>query len=242
MSSLGTRPKKPKAHWPPHNYLVKRAVTGADSWKSLAIFYGRTDPWDVIYFNFDTYNPDEVNWYLYHYVGCRVSKDGKNYSFIGDGTAPLYVYIPHGWWVPPPKKSAADLAKDAKARAIVLATLLPAPAADLRFTFGGLELRVGDIPSITNRILDGRTTVEYYADGTGLAYYDPRHNRLKVPYASPPDLERRGQIVHEAVHAVQDVRGVRSTTRQSEILSFMAQLLYYQRSGGTVLPTTNPAW
>src|SRR5262249_39125495 len=114
MSSLGTKPQKPKAHWPPHNYLVQRAVTGADNVKSLAIFYGGTGPGAISYFNFDPYDPDEVNGYLYHYVGCRVSKDGKNYSFIGDGTGPLYVYIPHGGWVPPPKKSAADLAKDSK--------------------------------------------------------------------------------------------------------------------------------
>ena len=38
---------------------------------------------DLCYFNFEkTRKPAEVNWYLYHKVGCRhVTRDGDNYMF-----------------------------------------------------------------------------------------------------------------------------------------------------------------
>jgi len=53
-----------------HNW---RSVAGADGWAS---------PWDLIAYNFNTRDPREVNWFLYHFVGCRHSNDGnKNLSF-----------------------------------------------------------------------------------------------------------------------------------------------------------------
>lgn len=37
---------------------------------------------DLCYYNFRTRDPQEINWYLYHRVGCRrVTRDGKNYMF-----------------------------------------------------------------------------------------------------------------------------------------------------------------
>lgn len=79
--SLGKAPTNPL---PPHYrpaggdaYQVK----DGDSWITVAQSLGM-DPWDLIQFNFQTRDPDEVNWYLHRNVGCtRISPDGFNYQF-----------------------------------------------------------------------------------------------------------------------------------------------------------------
>jgi hypothetical protein len=58
-------------------------VAGADGWSGGA--------WDLIAYNFGTRNPREVNWYLYHFVGCRVSVDGnKNLTFWNSQPGVIY--------------------------------------------------------------------------------------------------------------------------------------------------------
>ena len=49
---------------------------------------------ELIYFNFMTDNPDEVNWYLRRHVGCeKISPSGNNWMFSRRAT-PGYIYIP----------------------------------------------------------------------------------------------------------------------------------------------------
>jgi hypothetical protein len=69
-----------------------------ESFVTIAAKHHIEDPWDLIYFNFRTKNPREVNWYLKHYCGCtRQTADGHNYMFSSgdrrDGQ-PGYIYIP----------------------------------------------------------------------------------------------------------------------------------------------------
>ncbi|MBL8218311.1 MAG: hypothetical protein JNL62_03745, partial [Bryobacterales bacterium] len=72
------------AHWKApaggHRYRVG-TTKEKDNWWTVASKDGWADPWDFIDFNFKTRNPEEVNWYLYHFLGCRVVRDGKNFSF-----------------------------------------------------------------------------------------------------------------------------------------------------------------
>jgi hypothetical protein len=51
---------------------------------------------DLCYFNFKTRNPSEINWYLYHKVGCRMqTRNGKNYMFsIADRPGVVYLPLP----------------------------------------------------------------------------------------------------------------------------------------------------
>ncbi|MER8612611.1 hypothetical protein [Mesorhizobium sp. M0435] len=50
-----------------------------ESWAGVARKHG-LDPSRLI--NFETDNPDEVNWYLRHYVGCDVATDDRqNWMF-----------------------------------------------------------------------------------------------------------------------------------------------------------------
>lgn len=46
------------------------------NWSKIAAEDG-WGAWDLIYYNFGTRDPREVNWYLFHFVGCKHSADGR---------------------------------------------------------------------------------------------------------------------------------------------------------------------
>ena len=67
-------------------------VADGDSWKSLATKY-RIDAKNIVWINFRTSRPAEINWHLKNYVGCTKSNDGKNYSFSSNDK-PGVIWIP----------------------------------------------------------------------------------------------------------------------------------------------------
>jgi hypothetical protein len=77
-------------------YRVKDKVNGKpsqDSWESVAADFG-VDVEQLIFFNFLTTQPDEVNWYLHHHTGCnKVSPSGNNWMFSNSAN-PGIIYIP----------------------------------------------------------------------------------------------------------------------------------------------------
>ncbi len=67
-----------------HKFRVVTAKDGKswENWGTVATKDGWSDARDLIAYNFKTKDPKEVNWYLYHFVGCKTSNDGnKNLSF-----------------------------------------------------------------------------------------------------------------------------------------------------------------
>jgi hypothetical protein len=73
--------------------LTPHRVKDGESWKTLADRYGIPAE-TIILANFQTLKPEEVNWYLHHYVGCRKpTADGKNWMFSSSAT-PGIVQIP----------------------------------------------------------------------------------------------------------------------------------------------------
>lgn len=76
----------------PHDHLPY-GVPDQEDWESVARKF-QVDVKYLIYFNFMTDSPDEVNWYLRHYVGCvKVSPSGNNWMF-SNGANPGIIYIP----------------------------------------------------------------------------------------------------------------------------------------------------
>jgi hypothetical protein len=75
-------------------------VLDTDDWWKIAA-REHIDPWDLIIFNFATHVPEEVNWYLRELVGCRHTKDGRNYTFAGADKAKGKIYLPPAPVVPP---------------------------------------------------------------------------------------------------------------------------------------------
>jgi len=78
------------------NYGLKYRVRDKpeqDTWESVADRF-MVDVNELIYFNFLTTQPDEVNWYLRHYVGCnKVSPSGNNWMFSNSAN-PGFIFIP----------------------------------------------------------------------------------------------------------------------------------------------------
>jgi hypothetical protein len=68
-------------------------VKDKESWTSIALSLG-LNPSDLIYFNFRTRNPMEVNWYLKNRVGCKtLTKNKKNFMF-SSADKPGIIYLP----------------------------------------------------------------------------------------------------------------------------------------------------
>ncbi len=81
----------------PRNFIVENSVRhrvrDGESWDSLGERYGMP-PEDIVMANFKTLVPEEVNWYLHHYVGCkRPTRDGLNWMF-SSSAVPGIVQIP----------------------------------------------------------------------------------------------------------------------------------------------------
>jgi hypothetical protein len=77
----------------PEGSVETHRVSDGEDWASVAAQYNvKVD--DLIYFNFHTNVPEEVNWYLRRNTGCNVSNDdGLNWAFSSSAD-PGLIYIP----------------------------------------------------------------------------------------------------------------------------------------------------
>jgi hypothetical protein len=90
IEHMPTRPV-PRDHGSKNSRRHK--VCDGESWHSLSSRYGVAAK-QIIYLNFKTLNPAEINWYLRHHVGCnRRTRDGKNWMFSSTAN-PGIIYIP----------------------------------------------------------------------------------------------------------------------------------------------------
>ena len=81
------------ADYVPDGAVENHRVSDGEDWASVAQQYN-VNVKDLIYFNFHTNVPEEVNWYLRRNTGCNVSKDGgRNWAFSSSAD-PGIVYIP----------------------------------------------------------------------------------------------------------------------------------------------------
>jgi hypothetical protein len=90
----------PRNHKPAGGTPYK--VKTNDDWYSVAKANGIA-PLDLIYFNFHTRDPAEINYYLRMNVGCtKHTRDQKNWMFSSDAS-PGVIYLPPkaGWKRPP---------------------------------------------------------------------------------------------------------------------------------------------
>lgn len=102
MSANMKPPAGRNADWPPKGFTrdVHVGTSRDDNWWSIARAVGRDNPWDLIIYNFDTEDAQEVNYYLKEYVGCH-KLNGSNFSF--HGASPGRIYIPPTSWRPAAK-------------------------------------------------------------------------------------------------------------------------------------------
>jgi hypothetical protein len=78
----------------PDNSIPVRVKDG-DDWGKIAARY-HMDVRKLLIFNFNTTNPDQINYYLRANVGCNVATaDGKNWMFT-TSAKPGVIYVPDG--------------------------------------------------------------------------------------------------------------------------------------------------
>ncbi|QDU76125.1 hypothetical protein Pan97_31700 [Bremerella volcania] len=234
---MGVKLREPLVRpvWPPKGYAKRVEVTEDDDWWILSAVHGRTDPWDLIVFNFGTRNPDEVNWCLHHILGCRrKSKDGKNYDFGAPCTIRQYIYIPPAGWKPP---TTAD--DDAWER--VRSTINSATVKTLNLSLFAYKLSISghDFGKIGYLLNTKRITAKLDPTHLHAAEYLPGSDQIIIKLL-PSDPIDRSHIVHEAVHASFDYRhsfGVRSYQLDEECFAYVVQMLYLQKFYGGTWPS-----
>jgi hypothetical protein len=103
------------ADFVPEGAVETHRVSDGEDWASVAAQYNVTVD-DLIYFNFHTNVPEEVNWYLRRNVGCNVSNDGGlNWAFSSSAD-PGVIYIPPSKVSDTEPKDATSVATDTALR------------------------------------------------------------------------------------------------------------------------------
>jgi hypothetical protein len=87
-----------KAPWPPRpeNDTERReprpVAVGSDPKQNFWTIAAENglDPRELLFYNFQTRDMQEINWYLKEYVGCtRTTSDGFNYVLLGAASDPV---------------------------------------------------------------------------------------------------------------------------------------------------------
>jgi hypothetical protein len=225
----------PKGYYP---YFVK---TG-DNWENIATRDGRTFVWDLIRDNFKTDDPEEVNWYLQNFVGCTVSKDGKNYSFdstdavkMSDGTkrrGRIFTKIDLQATSPPPPDDHDQL------RQGMLAAISRYHGVifSLNFSMYGFDIWGSNYEVIRDYLKTRKVGCMFDSTlTTKTAEYDSHHDLFKFHTKTFSTLSQVGHLVHEMTHAVCDERCASHLTKhKSEAIAYVAQCLFMVKHGKTL--------
>ncbi len=229
------KPAPALAAWPPGGFRDAYRVgdkPGAN-WQTVAAGFGVPDVWDLIFFNFRTTDPREVNFYLHRYVGCWQSNDAKNFSFMG--AEPGVIFIPPwGWKRPNPDPT--------KARFL---GMLSAGVAHFPYiTYRNVHISRSHFETVGMAVRTGKIGIGYDPDlldreGAGAMYLDYANKFVfRDPFINTP--ENRGTVVHEATHAVLDMyKGNGLMVLDNEFLAYLAEAisddtLGYQMTGTDV--------
>lgn len=218
-------------------------VTSGDNFKNIAVRDGRTDVWDLIRDNFQTEDPEEVNWYLQNFVGCTVTKDGKNYSFsstdavkMSDGTKRRgRIFTKNDLRAVPPPTPPDDHDQLRKAMLDAIA-LHEGTIFDIGFSMCKFDLYGSNYRVIRDYLIERKVGVKF--DSTipeSQAEYDSYHDMFVFNKKSFGSLKQVGHLVHEMTHAVCDDRMASHLNKQkSEAIAYVAQCLYVVKKGWTL--------
>jgi hypothetical protein len=230
-----TTEPKPIPDFPPTYGAATPLIVGpTDNWWTLTRKIGRINPWELIQYNFQTTNPDEVNWCMRNILKCTLTtKDCLNYRFGGkeDGT-PIKIYVPGLDWTSPkplppggviPDRPAED-STDKLANTFVRFVLRDPRIGFINFGLTGYWIYSGLFDAVRERIEAGGIAV-YSKPSTGTAEYDSYINALFVPLEN--SITARALIIHECVHAGLDIlKAKKIRVVDDESLAYIAQSIY----------------
>lgn len=206
--------------WPPPAYRAKHRVRLGEDWQTIAHHHLMVDPLDLVFYNFRTTDPREINWYLRHYIGCWAAgpPDRKFFMFTNYDD-PGFVYIPPLGY-----------------------------KRDFRMPFHGrvvqqLEKAVPHYPTVALRNYSVgpetlRKVIEAMRIGRIYCFHEPnmkrsenaryiwRRNRLEIRRPYTESFQARRTIVHEATHAVVDYKSYDLWYWESELIAFTVAALW----------------
>jgi hypothetical protein len=111
----------------------------------------------------------------------------------------------------------------------------------INFTVCGISISYADLCGVAKAILNGGITV--YAKGNGSGGYDNVRDTLRVPADELISPAAKAVVVHEAVHAVNDLNGRSLIRIADETAGYVAHFLYLRafdpRFAGGALPASD---
>jgi hypothetical protein len=221
------RPAPALAAWPPMPFRDAYRVgekLGAN-WQTVAAGFGIPDVWDLIWFNFRTTDPREINFYLHRYVGCWQSNDAKNFSFMG--AEPGVIFIPpFGWKRPTPDPLMTRF----------LSMLSASVARFPYITYKNVHISRSHFVNIDLAVRSGKIGIGYDPDGLDHAdagaMYLSYSNKFIFRDPFVDTIDNRGIVVHEATHAVLDMyRGHGLQVLDNEFLAYLSAAIAMETLG-----------
>ena len=112
----------------------------------------------------------------------------------------------------------------------VLAALSDPVLRGFKFSIGQTTVGPDGFREVHGAIASGRIRVATGSDPR-IAFYNMRSNTIETPRRNPPlDVGERAQLIHECVHAINDLRFINEATLIEEAASYLAQLIFMARS------------
>ncbi|MEO7254013.1 MAG: peptidoglycan-binding domain-containing protein [Casimicrobium sp.] len=183
------------------------------------------------------------NFQLKYFPG--VTPDGK----VGKHTlSRLDDLLPYAGAPLPPLPASHDPYIEDLAMDAVINVLSGPFVSQIDFVYRGQAVNVGWFAMVKSRINAGHIKILYepsIAD-TGLAVYYPQNNRpthpntIGMPNAKLVTWKQRSVLLHECVHASQDLRGLHLSVQIAEGAAFIAQNLYHRMATGKGVTDTSP--
>jgi hypothetical protein len=126
---------------------------------------------------------------------------------------------------------------DEAARQLVLKTLREPAVGQLSYRLGSFVMVATDYERVAKAIDKKLIAIVDNPDFVNNALYDSGPNRFTIA-AAGDNLNKRSLIIHEATHAVEDARGMKLTHGDAEMLAYVSQCLYLEKSGSPVVNYT----
>ncbi len=231
MAVLIRKPAKPIAYPPrtpapraTHQYAKAGAwkFGRPESWQSIANDYSVTNVWNLILYNFQCRNPEEVNWCMQEFLQCTKSNDGKNFSFDPSDKNPIIFIPPLGF---------EALSPDDIAAAALVASVLKRPELQqIDFRARGLTVDANLFKTVrhhieTKTILCAGTPSAAIPSGAR-AHWIARENIMFVRDPAVHTLNKQMTVVHEAVHAGHDALKKSARTVDGEVCAYIAEMIF----------------
>jgi hypothetical protein len=166
MANERTPPNPLPVDFVPEGAVETHRVTDGEDWASVAKdFNVKVD--DLIYFNFHTNEPEEVNWYLRRNTGCNVSNDGERNWAFSSSADPGIIYIPPSAVI---NMDPEEVTGDTK-------TIMERLQEVAKIITGNEGIRIREIMDIATRVgSPGDEQLWYYNGGAVFKYIQLRTN------------------------------------------------------------------